>query len=62
MSRWQVTVESIPEDEVIPEDLEINLADYGVTLRPDFAVRELEPLEDGPSWQLLVKVLEDGLI
>ena len=27
----------------IPEELELVLPDYGVTLRPDFAVRELEP-------------------
>ena len=36
------------------------LPDYGETLRPDLAGRELEP-KDGPSpWQLLVRVLEPG--
>ncbi len=29
-------------------------------LRPDFAVREREPWEDGPRWQLLVKAIEPG--
>lgn len=44
----------------IPIELEVPLPDYGETLRPDFAVRELEP-KDGPSiWQLLVRVLESG--
>ena len=36
------------------------LPDYGETLRPDLAVRELEPKEGGPDWQLLVRVLEPG--
>ena len=43
----------------IPPELEVALPDFGETLRPDFAVRELEP--DGVSpWQLLVRVLEPG--
>ena len=42
----------------IPEELELVLPDYGVTLRPDLAVRELEPADDAPPWQLLVRVLE----
>ena len=29
-------------------------------LRPDFAVRERDPRDDGSRWQLLVKVLEPG--
>ena len=32
----------------IPPELEVPLPDYGETLRPDFAVRELEP-KDGAS-------------
>ena len=32
------------------------LPDYGETLRPDFAVRELEPKDGAPPWQLLVRV------
>jgi hypothetical protein len=44
----------------IPAALEVPLADYGETLRPDFAVRELEPKEDAPAWQLLVRVIEPG--
>jgi hypothetical protein len=42
----------------IPEDLELVLPDYGVTLRPDLAVRELEPTDDALPWQLLVRVLD----
>ena len=42
----------------IPEELELTLPDYGDTLRPDFAVRELEPTDDAPPWQLLVRVLD----
>jgi len=44
----------------IPAELEVLLPDYGETLRPDFAVRELEPKEDASSWQLLVQVLNPG--
>lgn len=43
----------------IPPELEVVLPDYGETLRPDFAVRELEP-QNGPGWQLLVRVLDAG--
>ena len=44
----------------IPSELEVPLPDYGETLRPDLAVRELEPQEGESSWQLLVQVLEPG--
>src|ERR1019366_1408766 len=44
----------------IPPELEVPLTDYGETLRPDFAVRELEPKEGASTWQLLVRVLEPG--
>ncbi len=44
----------------IPTELEVPLPDYGETLRPDFAVRELEPKDDASMWQLLVRVLEPG--
>jgi hypothetical protein len=44
----------------IPSALEVPLLDYGETLRPDFAVHELEPKEGAPAWQLLVRVLEPG--
>jgi len=47
------------ESPISPE-LEAPLPDYGETLRPDFAVRELEPKEGAPAWQLLVRVLEPG--
>ncbi len=44
----------------IPEELELALPEYGETLRPDFAVRERDPAEGRPPWQLLVQVLEPG--
>ncbi len=48
------------EEQPIPSDLELSLPEYGETLRPDFAVREPEPTDGGPAWQLLVRVLEPG--
>jgi hypothetical protein len=48
----------IPENPIPPE-LELALPEYGEVLRPDYAVRELEP-QDGCAWQLLVRVLEPG--
>jgi len=47
-------------DSPIPTELELTLTDYSETLRPDFAVRELEPKEGAVAWQLLVKVLDAG--
>jgi hypothetical protein len=44
----------------IPSELEVAIPDAGVTLRPDFAVREREPLDESPAWQLLVHVLDPG--
>lgn len=44
----------------IPPELEAPLLAYGETLRPDYAVRELEPAEGAPAWQLLVRVLDAG--
>jgi hypothetical protein len=44
----------------IPADLEVSLADACETLRPDFAVRELEPQEGATAWQLLVRVLDQN--
>jgi len=44
----------------IPPELEVPLPDYRETLRPDFAVRELEPQNGALPWQLLVRVLEPG--
>ncbi|MBK8688709.1 MAG: N-6 DNA methylase [Betaproteobacteria bacterium] len=48
------------DESPIPLNLEFPLPDYGETLRPDFAVRELEPKEDASPWQLLVRVLGPG--
>ncbi len=36
----------------------VALPDYGDTLRPGLAVRELDPADGAPPWQLLVRVLE----
>jgi hypothetical protein len=44
----------------IPPELEVPLPDYGETLRPDFAVRELEPKDGASAWQLLVRVVQPG--
>jgi len=41
----------------IPAELEVPLPEYGETLRPDIAVRELEPTDGAPPWQLLVRTL-----
>ena len=41
----------------IPEELKLALPEYGETLRPDFAVRERDPDEGIPPWQLLVQVV-----
>lgn len=48
------------DENPIPAELEVDLPDHGDTLRPDFAVRELEPEGDAPPWQLLVRVLNAG--
>ena len=44
----------------IPEELTVALPDYGETLRPDLAIRERDPGNGSPPWQLLVQVLDDG--
>lgn len=44
----------------IPPELEVALPDAGELLRPDFAVRELEPATGAAAWQLLVQVLPAG--
>lgn len=48
------------ENAPLPEELQVTLTEYHETLRPDFAVRELEPQKDDSEFQLLVKVLERG--
>ena len=44
----------------VPPELEVPLQDFGETLRPDYAVRELEPKDGASPWQLLVRILEPG--
>jgi hypothetical protein len=46
------------DDCPIPPELEVPLPEYSETLRPDFAVRERDPQNDGSPWQLLVHVLD----
>ena len=48
------------EETPIPAELEVPFPDYGETLRPDFAVRERDPRDGEPPWQLLVQVLDAG--
>ena len=44
----------------IPPELEVALPDAGERLRPDYAVREPDPQDGAPPWQLLVRVLGEG--
>ena len=48
------------DDSPIPNELHVALPDYDDTLVPDFAVRELNPADRAPGWQLLVTVLQAG--
>lgn len=48
------------DDSPIPPELETPLEEGGDVLRPDFAVRERDPRDDGSRWQLLVRVIEPG--
>jgi hypothetical protein len=43
-----------------PPELELPLPDYGLTLRPDIAVRERDPGQGEAEWQLLVRTLPLG--
>jgi hypothetical protein len=44
----------------IPDELHVALPDYGETLVPDYAVRELNPAAGAPPWQLLVTITKRG--
>ena len=48
------------DDCPIPPELETPLHAGGELLRPDFAVRERDPRENAPPWQLLVCMIERG--
>ena len=48
------------DDSPIPPELETPLQEGGEVLRPDFAVRERDPRDDGSRWQLLVNEIEPG--
>ncbi len=47
-------------DSPIPPELEVAVSGHEETLRPDLAVREMEPQAGAPAWQLLVRALEPG--
>jgi len=42
----------------IPGEIEVHLPEYEEVLRPDYAVREPDPQDGSPKWQLLVRVLD----
>ena len=44
----------------IPSELALPLPEYGETLVPDFAVKERDPRDGCPPWQLLVSVIDPG--
>ena len=44
----------------IPTELEVQLPGDSETLRPDYAVREIEPKDGVPAWQLLVCIIDPG--
>ena len=48
------------EESPIPAALEAVLTEYNEVLRPDYAVRELDPQDNTPPWQLLIRVFEPG--
>ena len=48
------------DDNPIPPELETPLHDASELLRPDFAVRERDPRQDAPGWQLLVREIGAG--
>ena len=48
------------DDSPISPELETPLHEGGEVLRPDLAVRERDPRDDGSRWQLLVKEIDPG--
>ena len=42
----------------VPDELQVEFPEYGVTLCPDLAVQEFDPKEGALPWQLLVQVLD----
>jgi len=49
-----------PGADPLPDNLEVALPEYGETLRPTYAVREIEPKPGGSPWLLLIQVLPLG--
>lgn len=59
---WQFSPKAYAgtDENPLPDELQVVLPDYDETLMPDLAVRELNPVEDAPDWQLLVTVFPTG--
>ena len=59
---WGFSAKGFAGTEVspIPSELHVALPDYGETLSPDFAVRELNPADGATPWQLLVTTVAPG--
>ena len=57
---WSFSPKGYAQGDDIPAELEVAVPDSGEVLRPDFAVRELEPKESASPWQLLVQVVQEA--
>lgn len=58
--RFSATGYAGTRESPIPAELEVTLDNGEEVLRPDFAVREPEPQNNAPEWQLLVCVLQSN--
>lgn len=50
-----------PDKAPLPADLEVTLTDYNETLRPTYAVKEVEPKAGACPWLMLIQSLTAGL-
>jgi hypothetical protein len=48
------------DSEPLPESLEVTLPEYNETLRPTYAVKEVEPQNGNSPWLMLVQILKTG--
>lgn len=44
----------------LPDSLDVVLPEYGETLRPTYAVREVEPRDGGRPWLMLIRTIKTG--
>jgi hypothetical protein len=59
---WDTSfVAGSPGGEPMPDDLAVMLQAFGETLRPTYAVKNLDRSAGAPAWQLLVQVLPPGV-